>query len=169
MNYQDFIQNAEEKIQSFDQRTKPFNFMHSTVPDHICYKCSNREEFEMVRNFYDEHGEFIYQTEISGRSIATIKLKEPFVSVWGDIDYLELSDQKPDNSQISRWDHIEFKHVADAYQVMIDAAYQAGLDVQEKIRPHHTTHEVSFGPDIKLVFTRELLIDKIKQEIQENT
>jgi len=165
MDYQDFIQSGAEAIAIFDKDTADFSFLNNTKPDHICYKCSDREEFEIIRQWFEENGQFIYQAKIAGRPIATIKFKEPLISKWGTISTFELSDQKPDGSQTSRWDHIEMKHMEDDYEGLVADATNHGLNVIEKIRPHHATHEVVLNGSIKLVFTREELIQKIKREM----
>lgn len=165
MNYQEFIAGAKNILLEFNALTKDFGFLEDTTPDHICYKCSNKKEFEHIRAFFEEHGQFIYQAEISGRPIATIKFKEPLVCERGEVWYLELSDQKPDGSQTSRWDHMEVKHNTDDYGGLVQSAQDLGLDVVEKFRPHHTTHEVKLENGFKLVFTREMLGEKIKKEM----
>jgi len=165
MNYQDFISSGQDAIRIFDENTQNYSFLEQSAPDHVCYKCSGRKEFELIRSWFEEHGVFVYQAQISGRPIATIQLKKPFVSQWGEIHTLELSDQKPDGSQTSQWDHIEVKHINDDYNGLVAGATNYGLDVILKERPHHTTHEVKLGGSIKLVFTRERLIEKIKEEM----
>ena len=164
-NYKEFRLSGADILAQFDEQTKTFAFMKHAVPDHICYKCKTREEFETIRDWYEEYGEWIYQTEISGRAIATIKLKNPFSLDIGEVWFLELSDQKPDGSQKGAWDHLEVKHEDNQYDWLVDQAGETGLDVIEKKRPHHTTHEVKLENGFKLVFTREMLGEKIKKEM----
>lgn len=165
MKYEEFKISGEHILQEFNELTKGYAFLIKAIPDHICYKCKTRKEFETIRNWYEKHGQWIYQTEISGRAIATIKLREPFRCWMGEVWYLELSDQKPDGSQEESWDHMEVKHREDRYDELVDRAQNIGLDVIEKVRPHHTTHEVMLENSFKLVFTREMLGEKIKKEM----
>ena len=165
MDYLDFMESGAQAIAQFDRETADFSFLNNAQPDHICYKCSGRQEFEIIRGWFEEHGQFIYQAQIAGRPIATIRLKEPLISKWGTITTFELSDQKPDGSQTSRWDHIEMKHMEDDYDGLVADATNHGLRVVEKVRPHHTTHEVVLPGSIKLVFTKDNLIEKLKREM----
>ncbi|MFA6018455.1 MAG: VOC family protein [Patescibacteria group bacterium] len=75
--------------------------------DHICYKCADSTEFEAIRKMFEFESAFIYQSIVSKRRIALIKFLVPIKTALGSIDLLELSDQKPDNSQTSGFDHIE--------------------------------------------------------------
>ena len=102
---QDFFTASAPFIQIFDawaSRMTP-----DATADHICYKCESSEEFESMRKMFESSSVFIYQSIISQRRIAIVKFLEPIQTSLGPIWFLELSDQKPDGSQKSEFDHIE--------------------------------------------------------------
>ncbi len=165
MNLVKFNASAKETLREFDEIVSSYLFLKNALPDHICYKCSTHQEFLEIKEFLEKEGLFNYQTEISGRQIATIKLKTPFTCSLGKIYVLELSDQKPDNSQVSGWDHLEVRHTDNDYDYLVQSATDQNLIIEKKERPHHATHEVVLCNNFKLVFTREFLVEKIRREI----
>ena len=162
MNYEEFYKKGEAKVVSFNVYTSKFKKLVAGVADHICYKCSSREEYEAIRLMLEEQGASFWQSYISGRRIAVVQLPNEFCTHWGPIRYLELADQKPDLSQESGWDHIEI--MASNYTEAIKRVEELGEEVQEKVRPHHTTHQIVLPNKFRFVFTREMLIDKIRNE-----
>lgn len=79
----------------------------------------------------------------------------------GTINFLELSDQKPDGSQIDAFDHIEVYPTKISYEKMIGE-----LGKSEQIilveRPHHTTHDIEIGSNFLFRCTKGPLLEKIK-------
>ena len=107
--------------------------------DHICYKCGDHAEFERLRALF-QAAPFIYQSPIAGRPIALIALPSPISTALGSIRFLELSDQKPDSSQCSGFDHIEIYPTDDQTTEQLCAALEAaGTLFKKVVRPHHTT------------------------------
>jgi predicted metalloenzyme YecM len=131
--------------------------------DHICYTCSDSAEFEQIRSWF-EMSDVIYQSIISKRRIAYIGLREPIISTFTPIFFLELSDQKPDNSQTSGCNHIEPYPQDISYDEMLFRFQNLELDIKENIKPHHSTHDISVPNNLKIRLTRERLIDKIYRE-----
>jgi hypothetical protein len=132
--------------------------------DHICYKCSSTEEFEHLRSLFESGSEFIYQSIISKRRIAIIKFIEPLKTPLGDILFLELSDQKPDNSQISGFDHVEIYPVGQSLDELVVDLEQKGTTFEKVIRPHHTTFDAKIFGNFKIRLEDEQLVQKIKRE-----
>ena len=132
--------------------------------DHICYKCSSKEEYEMIRSFFEYDDIFIYQSIISKRRISIIRFLEPLNSICGDVHCLELSDQKPDGSQGSKVDHIEPVSKTISYEEMLARFSKLNLPVEENIKPHDSTHDMVLPNGIKLKFNNEPLISKIYKE-----
>jgi predicted metalloenzyme YecM len=130
--------------------------------DHICYKCGSKESFEKVRKMFEDTSEYIYQAVISNRRIAIIRFKQGMETSLGVINFLELSDQKPDNSQHDGFDHIEAYAVGRSYEEMVKE-----LEASEKVvkveRPHHTTHDIDMGGGLIFRCTQGPLIEKIKK------
>ncbi len=129
--------------------------------DHICYKCSSREEYEQVRAMCEFDEAFVYQSIISKRRITIIGFKEPLKSVCGDVFYLELSDQKPDHSQVSGVDHLEPIPDNISYGEMLARFSLPSLVVEENVKPHHSTHDIKLPNGIKIKLSHGKLIEKI--------
>lgn len=132
--------------------------------DHICYKCSSKEEFESLRAELESTEKFIYQSIISKRRITIVGFKDFFTSICGELKYLELSDQKPDGSQKSSVDHIEPIPNGITYEEMIGKFSVNGLTPIEGSTPHHKTFDLVFQNGVKLKLSERLLIDKIYKE-----
>lgn len=159
---EDFYTGAASSIESFNRFAESHGLVGKTAPDHLCYKCGSKESFEAMREMFEWASEYTHQTIISGRRIAYIKLKKPIETVLGPIWFIELSDQKPDNSQTDSYDHIEVFGTAITYVEMV-----AQLEKTEKVikveRPHHTTHDIDIGGFL-FRCTQGPLIEKIKTQ-----
>lgn len=131
--------------------------------DLICVKCSDSEVYEARRKDAEERSHFIYQTIVSDRRISLIKLKDIIPTLVGNIEYLELCDQKMDNSQDDRISHIEIVPVAISYNELIDKLKERGVELKEAIRPHHSTHDIVLSSGFSIRLYPEFLIDKIKR------
>lgn len=146
----------------FDAFAKKHNLEGRVLADHICYKCSSKEVFEEMRAVLEKESEYLYQSIISKRRIAYLKLKKPVETILGPIYFVELSDQKPDLSQRDGFDHIEAYPVGWSYEEMV-----LELEKTEKVikneRPHHTTHDVEIGDGFVFRCTEEPLVEKIKR------
>lgn len=132
--------------------------------DHVCYKCGSTEEFENIRKTLEFEEKFMYQSIISKRRIAYIGFSEPLNSIFGKVYYLELSDQKPDNSQKSKCDHLEPIPNGISYESMVERFRNSNLEIVETIKPHHSTHDSILPNGVKVKMSSEKLIDKIHRE-----
>lgn len=137
--------------------------------DHLCYKCGSAQEFEHVRSLFEQLPKtFIYQSLISERRIAVIKLHRALPSVLGPIGFLELSDQKPDGSQTSGFDHVEVYPTNGTLDELAVALAAKGYSLKRTVRPHHTTYDgvlqSANGERFKLRLEDERLIDTIKRK-----
>lgn len=132
--------------------------------DHIGYKCASSREFEELRRVLEEKSVFIFQSLVSGRRIAIVKLRTGFETSLGSCTYLELSDQKRNMSQVSGFDHAEIYPTGHAYDDLV--AYLAGRgDVPRRAqKPHHTTDDIDIDVNFTLKLSLEPLIEKIKRE-----
>lgn len=129
--------------------------------DHICYKCGDHTEFERIRAMFESESAFMYQSIISGRRIALIKFLAPIVTTLGDISLLELSDQKPDGSQTSGFDHIEIYPTSGTVQDFVAKLEAHGAHFDEIVRPHHTTFDTTIVDNFKIRIEPEALIEKV--------
>ncbi|MBI4087107.1 VOC family protein [Candidatus Kaiserbacteria bacterium] len=157
----DFKEDAKRYIDLFNAFTGKHNLTDKAQADHICYKCGSKESFEQLRVLFESNSSWIYQSIISNRRIAYIKLAEGIESALGTIHFLELSDQKPDGSQHDGFDHIEAYPTAYSYEEMVRE-----LESSEKVlkieRPHHTTHDIDIGDKFLFRCTQGPLVEKIK-------
>ena len=160
----DFYHAAQAKLNEFDSAILSYGLEGQAQADHICYKCESSHSFERVRRLFEPHSAFIYQSMIAGRRIALIGLSRPLASSLGAIQLLELSDQKPDNSQREGFDHVEVYPIKQTYLAIVQHLQDQGLNVKEVSRPHHTTHDIKLEKSMLLRLTHEPLLDKVKRE-----
>jgi predicted metalloenzyme YecM len=120
--------------------------------------------FEALREVFETESDFVYQSIISGRRIAIIKLKKGIETRAGVLQYLELSDQKPDNSQRNSFDHIEIYPIALSYKELITRLESGGVSLVRVERPHHTTYDSKLGDYYSVKLTERALVDKIRNK-----
>jgi len=162
MSYDSFCTEAKNVIDVFDTwvtHTRP-----EAIADHICYKCGSREEFEQLRLLFETHSSYIHQSPIAGRPIAYIKFLEPLNTSLGDIWFLELSDQKPNHSQVSGFDHIEIYPEQGSIETLVSDLESKGVQFKNVVRPHHTTFDTTLESGLKIRLEPEALIEKIIKE-----
>ena len=160
---EEFYSESKKYIELFNQFAIKHNLAKRAQADHICYKCSSKQSFEKIRELFESASHYTYQSIISNRRIAVIRLQQGIETSLGVINFLELSDQKPNNSQKEGFDHIEVYAVGRTYEEMVKE-----LEVVEKVikieRPHHTTHDIDIGGGFLFRCTQGQLIEKIKSE-----
>ncbi len=159
---EEFWAEAQRFVGIFDKWVSKFEI--GGKADHICYKCGEREEFEVMRRMFEGESAFVYQSIISGRRIAVIKFKRPLTTTLGEIWYLELADQKPDMSQKAGFDHIEVYPIEGDMERLAEKLQAQGIELKKVVRPHHTTYDGIIQGDFKLRLEDEELIQKIKRE-----
>jgi predicted metalloenzyme YecM len=157
----EFYAGSEKFISLFNVFVDKHSLRGRAGVDHICYKCGSKESFESLRQLFESESEYIYQSIISGRRIAIIRFKQGIETALGTIHFLELSDQKPDNSQHDGFDHIEAYAVGRTYDDMVEE-FEATEEVVKVERPHHTTHDIDMGGGFLFRCTQGPLIEKIK-------
>ncbi len=160
---EEFYTESVKYINEFNLFAKKHKLLGLTKADHICYKCGSKESFESLRTLFDNNSEYIYQSIISKRRISYIKLKQRISTVLGEIHFVELSDQKPDQSQSDSFDHIEVYGVSISYDELVATLAQSENVIKVE-RPHHTTHDVEIKDGFLFRCTQEPLIKKIKRE-----
>jgi len=132
--------------------------------DRVSMKCSSSDIYEARRKEMEDKSTFIFQSMIAGRRAALIGLKEMIKTTVGDIAYLEVSDQKPDNSQIDRIDHVGLVPITVSYEELLEKLRTQHIDVKEVVRPHQTTHDITLPTGFIIRLSKEFLVDKIKRE-----
>lgn len=159
---QDFFEDAERFRELFDDWVTAI--FPPAKADHLCFKCESANEFEKMRSWFEGESSFIYQSLIADRRIAIIKLLKPLSTKLGDIWYVELSDQKPDGSQQSGFDHIEIYPNNGRIEDLRAFLESKGMMLQKIVRPHHTTYDGVIKEMGKIRLEEEPLIQKIKRE-----
>ena len=117
-----------------------------------------------MRKMLETESIFVYQSIISKRRIAIVKFVAPIKTVLGEIWFLELSDQKPDVSQTSGFDHIEIYPKAGSMEQLANDLESKGFALEKIERPHHTTFDGFIVRDFKIRLEPEALVEKIKRE-----
>ncbi len=158
-----FYAGALPHLAAFDAFCTKHGLAGRAKPDHFCYKCDSSESFEAARALFETEAPYLYQSIISNRRIAIVKLGRPLETVLGPIHFLELSDQKPDGSQANAYDHIEVYATDRSYDEFVEELSRDELVIEEK-RPHHSTHGIALDGEFLFRTTQGPLIDKIKAE-----
>lgn len=159
-----FYNTAKPYIEEFNEFVEKHSLNTHAEADHLCYKCSDTAEFEQMRRMFEEESYFLYQSVISQRRIAIIKLRQPIATIAGPVYYIELSDQKIDGSQKSGFDHVEVCPQHMRYEDLVKLLVEKGENFVEVQRPHHTTHDLVLPSGFGIKISREPLIQKIKRE-----
>lgn len=160
----DFYKESVLLIQEFNNFARQYELMGHAKADHLCFKSGSKEVFEEMRAILEPESVFVYQPYISGRRIAVIKLKKSFETNLESVSVLELSDQKPNKSQVTGFDHLEIYPTMGTYEGLVAHLEHKGVLLEKKERPHHTTHEASLSAQYNIKLTREPLIEKIKRD-----
>lgn len=129
--------------------------------DHLCFKCGSKESFEQIRTILETESLYVYQSIISKRRIAYVRLKTPIETFLGPIKYIELSDQKPDLSQKEGFDHIEAFPLEESYEAIADEVAKSET-VSEFKRAHHHGYDIDISEGFLFRITQGPLIDKIR-------
>lgn len=159
----DLLEKTGEILQEFNAFCEQHGLIGKVQADHIGLKCSSNELYESQRKVFEHDSKFIYQSIISKRIISIVGLTHGLKTSVGSLNYLELSDQKPDGSQKDSIDHLEIIPVGISYQELVDDLTMKGVVLQEKIKPHHTTYDIVLASGFVIKLSREMLIDKIKR------
>ncbi len=157
-----FFSRALERMAVFDAWAA--KYAPQAIADHICYKCESADEFEAIRKLFETESAFIYQSIISNRRIAIVKFLQPIPSALGEIWFLELSDQKPDGSQASEFDHIEMYPTAGSMDDLAASLESKSVIVEKIVRPHHTTFDTIVEASFKVRIEPEPLVTKIVRD-----
>ena len=160
---EEFYEGSKKFVEIFDAFAAKLAIVGRAQADHICYKCGSKESFEQMRAMFESESRYVYQSIISKRRIAVIRLTQSIETSLGTINFLELSDQKPDNSQHDGFDHIEAYPVGWSYDDMVKE-FEAREKVIKVERPHHSTHDIDIGNGFLFRCTHEPLIEKIKSQ-----
>lgn len=158
---EEFYTESERFIELFNAFAVKHNLGGRAEADHICYKCESKESFENMRQMFESESEYIYQSIISKRRIAVVRFKQGIKTTLGTINFLELSDQKPDNSQREGFDHIEVYAIGQSYDNMVKE-FETSEKVTKVERIHYTTHDIDIGGGFLFRCTQGPLIEKIK-------
>jgi predicted metalloenzyme YecM len=161
-NIREFLQRSSDIVQTFNAWAQAASSMARA--DHVCWRCASSEEYDRIRQMFEAGSRFIYQSEIAGRRISVIGLRESIATDLGEIRTLELSDQKPDGSQRSGFDHIEVYPIHGSVDTLAQELTAAGVTFQKTVRPHHTTYDAALDGGFNVRLESEPLVEKIKRD-----
>jgi predicted metalloenzyme YecM len=161
----DFYAQARFYVRLLDAFAKKHQIHFALQVDHISYKCDCKETFEHMRSLFEVEGNYIFQSFISKRRVAYIRLPRNIVSdSLGLLEFLELSEPKLGRSQKSCFDHIEaFTHERLSYEKVV-AHLKSKVEVVVPKRAHHPTHDIELVPGFEARLSLGPLIDKIRRE-----
>lgn len=140
------------------------NLVGKVSADHIGLKCSSTAVYEKQRQLFEFNSRFVYQSIISKRRIAIIGLTKGLSTVLGDLNFLELADQKPDGAQKDVVDHLEIVPTSISYNELVSLITGKGYAIKETIKPHHSTYDVVLRSGFVVKLSREMLVDKIRRD-----
>ncbi len=160
-SFEVFASQIEAYIQVFERFVLGHELIEKAGADHICWKCEATAEFETMRAMCEPQSLYLYQSYISGRRIAYFKFAQPFVTSLGSIHFLELADQKPDQSQTSGLDHIEIYPQGTSVETLVNYLESRHVVLQKIVRPHHTTFDLAIDDHHMIRLEPEPLIQKI--------
>lgn len=166
MTITDFYTKAQEKLTSFARFVETTGAETRIIADHFGYRCESHSEFIDLRAFLEGQAHFFYQSVVAGRPIALFKLIQPVNTPAGDLHYLELADQKPDGSQKSGFDHVEFFPKEGDNPDIVAYFAEKNFPFQKTERPHHVTHDFRLENGLTIRLEAEPLIEKILREMQ---
>lgn len=161
--FEEFVLSANEKIQDVNIFFRDAALKDMVFVDHLGYKCSSHEEFYHLKKILEDNSAYIYQSIISGRKIAVIRLTYPIKTFCGPIWYIELSDQKADNSFVSAFEHIEIYPIDKNIDNLVKNLQNKKINIEKTEKAHHTTWDF-FVKEFKIRIEAEPLIEKIKRE-----
>jgi predicted metalloenzyme YecM len=161
MTVSEFYTAAEEYVALFDAFALKHALVGKVQADHICYKCDSLETYEQMRAMFEPEAQYLYQSIVSERRVAIVRLKNGIATSLGVINFVELSDRKPTETKPNRFDHIEAFPTAYSYDEMV-----AELGKTEEVildeRSHHTTHDIVIKDTFLFRCTHGPLIDLVK-------
>lgn len=158
----DFYSLAAEAANKLNTFSTKHDLQGKALADHICYKCDSKETFERMRGAIEPFSKFIYQSIVSNRRVAFLKLKKEIQTILGPISLLELSENKPRKPEENKIHHIEIFSTSLPYEDLVHIFVTAGENVVEDIRPHHTTHDIEIDERFLVRITHEPILEKIK-------
>ena len=107
-------------LEEFDAFCKEHGLVGLVRVDHIGLRCSSDDIYQRQKKLFDFESRFIYKSIISKRQISIIGLLQGLPTIVGEINYLELSNQKPDGSQRDVFDHCEVVPTTISYDELVE-------------------------------------------------
>lgn len=164
MKYEAFIEKAYEAVEQIEVFVRTNGLEGAIALDHLCYKCASHEEFEQVRAMLEPNSLYLYESWISSRLIAILKLEKPIETTIDSISFIELQDQKPAGTQKSGFAHVEAYPVGVSYKEVLDMLHAKDVEVIEDNTPHHPIHEIELSPSFVFRLEQEPVINKISRD-----
>jgi predicted metalloenzyme YecM len=125
-----------------DLKTNHIEILNSWEIDHICYRADSLKTYEELKENFSQFGELLIEAPVSGRPIATYKLKTPIKFKDWIIGLVELPAPKASKITKKGFEHIE---------VVIDLSFET---LQERYK--HLTLDLKglakeLNPELEIV------------------
>ncbi len=75
--------------------------------DHLCFRTSTNDKYEEAKKYFAQKGEYLTESEVNGRPIATYKLRSPIHYKDWIIDLIEVPAPKSHKVTMDGFEHIE--------------------------------------------------------------
>lgn len=132
--------------------------------DHIGFTCATDDEFRALMERQNREFAWVHTVFLSERLVAYAKLRASAASAFGPVHFLEISGQKTDGSQTSRFNHLEvvpggkMEHVVSLWGTR-------GVTGKPSGRIHHPTYDIVLDDGFEIRIEPEPLVKKIVKEM----
>jgi predicted metalloenzyme YecM len=165
ISIQNFQNNATEYLNLLENFLTENDLLEKVFVDHIGYDSGSNSEYETLREVLEQNSCFIHQVNISERRIAVAKLAKEISTTNFSTPYIELADQKTDDSQTEGFDHIEIHPKNISFDELVSLCESKRLGFKKKERPHHVTYDLRISNNLGIKLTSVELSEKIKDEM----
>jgi predicted metalloenzyme YecM len=130
--------------------------------DHLCYRTTDLENYEKIKNDFSKLGDFLIESEVNGRNIATYRLNSPVVYKGYTIPLVEVPAPKNGKPPVEGWEHIEV--VIDiGFDELMKKYPEIDFDTKALSKELNPELVIKFG-DCAIKFHHQSLDDVIKIE-----
>ena len=111
--------------------------------DHICYRVSSTARYFDLKSALQNTGELLTESQVSGRSIASIKLHEPILFQERKIHVLELPSPKKNSDYPEGFEHVEF---------VIDRSFDGFMQLYPGVQFDVKSASKAVNPEIRIQY-----------------
>lgn len=133
--------------------------------DHIGFTCASDDEFRAMMERQAQEFAWVHTVLLSGRLVAYAKLRASAASAFGPVHFVEISAQKPDGSQASRFNHLEVACGGMKMETVVAHWRTRGVTGMPSGRIHHPTYDIVLDGGFEIRIEPEPLVEKIVREM----